>query len=207
MPQEQDPRTAGDGPASGRQRVGGTEVSGRATGRTRRDPSFPEDVLTVVTWADPVLDQLGHDPRSAYVERFWLPILGPSCLLLVRRLAAELERSPDGFTVPTALWAQELGIGMKGGQHSPFWRAVERAGRFGAARRNGSRLALRRRLPPLSNRQVQRLPPSLRPAHEEWAAARLERPRRATVTQWTPRPDQGVGPDTPDPTIEFDDAA
>ena len=28
--------------------------------------------------AGPDKDELGHDPRSAYVERFWLPVLGPS---------------------------------------------------------------------------------------------------------------------------------
>ena len=33
--------------------------------------------LRVEPWADPVVDHLGHDPRSAYVEQFWLPILGP----------------------------------------------------------------------------------------------------------------------------------
>lgn len=193
----------------------GSGMPGQQPGRTRTDPTYPEATLTVVTWPDPVLDQLGHDPRSGYVERFWLPILGPSCLLLIRRMAAELERRPDGFTIESAGWARELGIGMKGGQHGPFWRAIERACRFGAARRAGPRLALRRRLPPLSSRQVQRLPPSLRPAHEEWTSARLERPRRATVTQWTPRPDPdvepGVGPAGPTSPIEIeidlDDAA
>ncbi len=182
-------------------------------GRRSAEPTFPEQVLGVVGWPDPVLDQLGHDPRSGYVERFWLPVLGPSCLLLIRRLAAELERHPDGFEVESTRWARELGIGMKGGQHGPFWRAVERACRFGAARRNGPRLALRRRLPPLSARQVQRLPESLRLEHAEWVEARLDRPTRATVTRWTPRvdpagPDHGqeAGPER-DGGIEFDDAA
>jgi hypothetical protein len=156
------------------------------------DPTFPESTLEVASWPDPVLDRLGHDPRSPYVERFWLPVLGPSCLLLVRRMSAELERRPDGFRLESASWARELGVGMKGGRHGPFWRAVERACRFGAARRNGERLVVRRRLPPLSARQVERLPESLRAAHLEWTAAQLERPRRATVARWTPN-----GPPTP----------
>jgi len=33
--------------------------------------------LTIRAWEDPVVDALGHDPRSEYVERFWLPVLGP----------------------------------------------------------------------------------------------------------------------------------
>ncbi|MFV0526368.1 MAG: hypothetical protein ACK5RL_17935 [Acidimicrobiales bacterium] len=50
--------------------------------------------LLVRPWPDPVLDEMGHDPRSAYVEQFWLSILGPSAVLLLRRLARGLERSP-----------------------------------------------------------------------------------------------------------------
>jgi len=33
--------------------------------------------ITVKPWHDPVVDVLGHDPRSRYVETFWLPALGP----------------------------------------------------------------------------------------------------------------------------------
>jgi hypothetical protein len=40
------------------------------------DDALPR-ALRIEPWADPVIDHLGHDPRSAYVEHFWLPILGP----------------------------------------------------------------------------------------------------------------------------------
>lgn len=185
--------------------------------RSTDDPHFPEAVLQVTAWSDPVLDRLGHDPRSAYAERFWLPVLGPSCLLLVRRLAADLERLPDGFAVDCATWARELGIGMKGGRHGPFWRALERACRFGAARRAGPRLTVRRRLPPLTARQVERLPESLRVAHGQWLDERLRSPRRATVSRWVPhhtpgddRPEQPAAPIpilAPGPVPSYDDAA
>jgi hypothetical protein len=152
------------------------------------EPTFPEPVLQVATWPDPVLDRLGHDPRSGYVEQYWLPVLGPSCLFLMRRLAAELEQRPDGFTIESTRWAQELGIGIKGGRHSPFWRSIERACRFGAARRSGPHLVVRRRLPPLTSRQVERLPETLRSAHAAWLAERLGQSRRATVARWAPTP-------------------
>jgi hypothetical protein len=42
------------------------------------DPVLPLPVLNVEPWADPVVDELGVDPRAPYVERFWLPVLGPS---------------------------------------------------------------------------------------------------------------------------------
>ncbi len=172
-----------------------------------RPPVFPESTLDVISWPDPVLDQLGHDPRSGYVERFWLPILGPSCLLLLRRLAAELELQPDGFTIDVAGWARELGVGMRGGRNGPFWRAIDRSCRFGAAQRNGSRLAARRRLPPLSARQVERLPPPLVTAHQAWAQARLERPRRATVTRWTGDHGQPQRPAPAEAEPRYPDAA
>jgi hypothetical protein len=178
--------------------VGGRDRSRRRAGH---DPRFPEATIRVSAWPDPVLDKLGHDPRSGYVERFWLPVLGPSCLLLVRRLAADLERADSGFEIDTAQLAQELGIGMKGGRHGPLWRAVERACRFGGAHRNGDRLAIRRRLPPLTLRQVERLPASLRAEHERWSQARLERPKRPAVVRWTPRADE-IRPASPGLTVE-----
>lgn len=174
-------------------------------GRTT-DPAFPEELVLVSAWPDPVLDRLGHDPRSGYVERFWLSILGPSCLLLLRRLATELERQPDGFDLDTVQWASELGIGMKGGKNGPFWRAIERGCRFGAAQRAGHRLAVRRRLPPLTARQVERLPLSLHQPHAQWAEARLQRSRRPSVVRWSPYRDDG--PDEPETMAkQFDDAA
>jgi len=148
-------------------------------------PTFPHSRLIVQRWEDPVLDYLGHDPRSPYVERFWLAVLGPSCLFLLRRLAGELERQPDGFEFEATKWAAELGLGMKGGKHGPFWRSIERACRFNAAQRNGERLVVRRRLPPLSSRQVARLPEHLKHAHRVWAEQQQQRPRRKTVAVWT----------------------
>ena len=31
-----------------------------------------------VVWNDPPIDTVGFDPRSPYVERYWLAVLGPS---------------------------------------------------------------------------------------------------------------------------------
>ena len=35
-------------------------------------------VLHVRPWRDDIVDRAGFDPRSAYAEDFWLPVLGPS---------------------------------------------------------------------------------------------------------------------------------
>ena len=39
---------------------------------------LPIDHVHIVRWDDPVLDAIGHDPRSPYVERYWLSLLGPA---------------------------------------------------------------------------------------------------------------------------------
>ncbi len=163
-----------------------TDGGERATNSDENDDRsrYPESSLRVSALADPVLDALGHDPRSGYVERYWLPVLGPSATLLLRRLAQELELEPDGFELDPARCALELGLGTRGGRHSPFWRTVDRTARFGMTRRNGELLAVRRRLPPLTARQVDRLPEHLRDAHQSWSATQLDRDRRPTISRW-----------------------
>jgi hypothetical protein len=122
--------------------------------------------LTICAWPDPVIDSLGHDPRSAYVETYWLGILGPSTTWLVRRLVAGLESEPDGYELDLAECARCLGLGDRGGRHSPFRRALLRLTQFELAQRRGPQtLAVRRRLPPLSAHQAARLPDCLRESH------------------------------------------
>jgi len=143
-------------------------------------PEVPQDLfadvaLPIRPWIDEVIDTLGFDPRSSYVERFWLPILGPSTTWLLRRIAAAFDRSPEGFELPLADTARELGLGDKGGRHSPFIRALWRSCQFDMARMVGGTLEVRRRLPPLSRRQLNRLPEPLQAAHEAWQQAQLGR--------------------------------
>src|SRR5438270_6260756 len=89
-------------------------------------PPLTVDTLHIRPWPDAVIDTLGHDPRSAYVERFWLGVLGPSSVVFLRRLASALESSPSGFTLPLEETARTLGLGMRGGRNSPFLRAITR---------------------------------------------------------------------------------
>ena len=96
--------------------------------------------LSVLPWPDAVIDQLGHDPRSAYVEQFWLGILGPSTTWLLRRLATGLEAAPDGYVLPLAETARSLGLGTPSGRHSPFMRSLHRACQFKMARGHGTEL-------------------------------------------------------------------
>ena len=137
----------------------------------------PVTLLPVRPWPDSVIDALGHDPRSAYVERFWLGILGPSTTWLIRYLANRLDASPEGFDLDLVATAQALGLGSKGGRHSPFMRALSRCCQFDVAEaRPDGILAVRRKLPPLTRRQILRLSPELVAAHQAWQESELQTP-------------------------------
>ena len=132
---------------------------------------LPTDVLRIVRWDDPALDAIGHDPRAAYVERFWLSLLGPSTTFLIRRITAALEASPDGFDLHLEDTARSIGLGLKGGRSGPFYRALARTGQFHITKATGpAELAARTRLQTLTRHQVERLCPSLQAEHAIWAA-------------------------------------
>jgi hypothetical protein len=117
------------------------------------------------------------DPRSSYVELFWLPVLGPSSTLLLRRFADGLDEAPGGFTVELELLARSLGLGGAGGRHSPFQRAIQRCARYGMARRLGaSKLGVRRLIAPVPERHLRRLPVPLQEQHVQWTQTSLGRP-------------------------------
>ncbi|MDE3087120.1 MAG: hypothetical protein KGJ77_10200 [Acidobacteriota bacterium] len=158
--------------------------------------------LWVVPLADPLVEALGFDPRSWYVEHFWLPVIGPTCTWLLRHVAAGLEAAaveaaapgdgelPDGgdtrtpasagFTLEVEHTALALGVGGRRGRHSPFGRALNRCVAFDLARfHGGDTLAVRRMLPPLARRHLLRLPPALQDQHDRWTAARHQEPTLA----------------------------
>ena len=138
------------------------------------DLSVP--VIAVRPWPDDLIDALGHDPRSAYVERFWLGVLGPSAIWLLRRLAAGLEESPAGFDLPLEDTARSLGIGGVG-RSSAFARTLGRIVQFDLARLEPpAGVAVRRRLPPLARRHLLRLPESVQAEHAAWQAVDLRTP-------------------------------
>ena len=135
------------------------------------------DTVFIRPWVDDVIDSLGFDPRSTYAETFWLGILGPSTAWLMRRMVAGLEEHPEGYEMRLAETARSLGLGERGGRHSPFLRAVTRTIQFELARpEEDVVLAIRRKVPPLNRRQLLRLPPALQSAHAEWQAQQLRVP-------------------------------
>lgn len=126
-------------------------------------------VLEIVAWSDPSFELRGHDPRSAYVERYWLGLLGPSTTWMLRRFARGLEECPGGFRIDLVETGRALGLGESMARSSTTHRSVLRACQFGAAYRvSQQRLAVRTHLPTLTRRQVARLPEALQRSHESW---------------------------------------
>ena len=134
------------------------------------DPSpIDSATLRIEPWPDPVIDSLGYDPRSWYVEQFWLPVIGPTSTWLVRHLAARLDASPAGIDIEVDATAHALGLGRKSGRHSPLQRSLSRCVTFElACRRDEGTYRVRRRIPPLPRRHLVRLPLSLQETHRVW---------------------------------------
>jgi hypothetical protein len=133
--------------------------------------------LRIRPWEDPVLDRQGHDPRSAYAETFWLPLLGPSATFLARRLASRFDEEPAGFALPADDAARSLGLGHKQGRRSPFNRTVGRLVQFRLLHLDAEDVILaRRRFPGLSRTQVSKLPASLQEAHEAYKTSESAAP-------------------------------
>ncbi len=129
--------------------------------------SFGE-TLEIKSWPDPVIEALGHDPRSSYAETFWLPVLGPSTTWLLRHFAAHFDLAPDGYCIDVTETARSLGLGERSGRNGPFLRSIARAIDFEMATPRGpGQLAVRRSLPPLARRHILRLPGTLRAQHEQ----------------------------------------
>lgn len=133
---------------------------------------------TIKPWADPIVDRRGHDPRSAYVERFWLSVIGPTATWIMRRFADEFDGAPDGFTLDLNDAASSMGLSFAKGHNSPFGKALHRCVMFGLAQPTAGGFAVRRMFPTVAQRHLRRLPQSVQATHEEWARRAVALDRR-----------------------------
>lgn len=127
--------------------------------------------LRVDVYRDESVEQLGYLVTSAYVEFFWLPIIGPSALLTARRLVTMADTGPA--TVPLDELAGALGLGRRHEPGSPVVRTLVRLVYFDLAAVGGdTTFYVRRALGPLPARFRERLPASLAAVEERWRPAR-----------------------------------
>lgn len=109
----------------------------------------------------------GYPISSTYAELFWLPILGPTAMWLLRRLDRHLaagDESQPAVLDETTL-SLSLGLGNRTGHRSPYRRALRRIDSFGVVRTDGGTVVVPRTLPRLRAGQVNRLPDALRAVH------------------------------------------
>jgi hypothetical protein len=132
------------------------------------EPANRIDAMWVEPWVDPLIDALGHDPKSPYVERFWLGVLGPSATWLLRSISYGFDATPLGFNLSQSGTARVLGLGDRTGRYSPLQRAITRLCTFEFAYYRSETLVVRTRVPWLEQRQVARLSPELQQEHALW---------------------------------------
>ena len=142
----------------------------------RRHSTLP--ALRVRPWADPVLDRHGHDPRDSYAERFWLPLLGPSAVLLAGSWPSGSTHRRPASSCDVEDAARSLGLGAPVG--SPFGVPPHRArlAQFRVVHLDtDDELLVRRRLPGLTRTQViEAARRRCRQAHEDWRRAEQKDP-------------------------------
>jgi hypothetical protein len=136
------------------------------------------DALPVVSWES---EGDGFDPRSAYVETYWLAVLGPSSILTLRRLTDWLEDTPSGVVVALEELALSLGLGHGTGRNAPVVRTLDRLVGFGVARIAWDAYAVRATIPALTARQVRRLPRYLAERHDHDLDTLRSAPTAGTV--------------------------
>jgi hypothetical protein len=127
-----------------------------------------QPAIVVVPWVDPVVDAAGASLFSRYVELYWLPVLGPSALWILRRVVMGFETYPEGYELDCAATANDIGLSFSQSPNNSFTRSLQRCLYFGALQPHQGGLAVRCYLPAVSKRHLQRLSPALREVHEAW---------------------------------------
>ena len=156
---------------------------------TATGPAPLPDRARITPWCDPVVDTRGYDPRSTYVEQFWLSVLGPSAVWTMRMFAAGFDEHPDGFELDVADAARTLGLSAAKGSASPFGRSIHRCVIFGMAVARSDGWTVRRRMPAVTARHLQRLPEPVQARHDVWTRTtvrldELERAHAARRRRW-----------------------
>ena len=127
-----------------------------------------EPTVMVVPWHDPIVEAVGFDVRSQYVELFWLNVLGPTATWALRRLVTGLDRYPLGYEMDLGETASMLGLAYSTGTSNSFSKALQRCVLFGVSQQVPGGLAVRRKVPPVAGRHLARMPDALQAMHPQW---------------------------------------
>lgn len=143
---------------------------------TAIDATLDVVVIERAAHPSPAVQRAGFLLDSPYLERCWLPVLGPSCTLLLRRFAREWEHA-NTFTTSLHDLAVSTGLGGGTTRNSPIWRTLHRLVQFQFAswstRAGGHELEVFDSAEPVPARLLQRTPDSVQAAHDQLVAEHL----------------------------------
>jgi hypothetical protein len=116
------------------------------------------EVVCFDPWPDPAVDPFGQDPNDHWSRLGWLPIIGPSSWLVWGTVAAQLRREPQ-VTWALRDLASAHGLHSTTARTGPMRRTVARLCQFRLfADAADDRYLVRMTAPPLSRRNLERLP-------------------------------------------------
>jgi hypothetical protein len=130
--------------------------------------------MMITPWYDEATKSDGFPTLSRYVEWYWLPILGPTALLALRRMASAFEWYSNGYESPVDELASSLGLTYTESSHNQFTRAISRLMYFGAVRGTAYSLDVRTSMPLVPPAHLARLHPGLRATHDVFLSAERE---------------------------------
>lgn len=138
--------------------------SSSSTSILETEPVAP---LSFLPWEQPHFSRWGYDARSAYCERFWLPVLGPSCMWLGRNIAYGFDAEPAGYSIDPQVQAALVGL-----RPAALRRCLQRLAGFGLAhQRTTAEWIVRTSWAPIGPRALKHLPTALIAEHRDWEVA------------------------------------
>ena len=142
------------------------------------DISAPQ-LTSVRRWlaATPEADPADIEPGSPYVDRFWMPVLGPTAVALARLLMRLVETSDRTVEVNMRAIVAHLGLHPASGSDE-LWVAVDQLQDAGITTFEGGTLLIDAPFRRLGPHHASVLPPSLRAEHSRWTAASEDQPER-----------------------------
>ena len=118
--------------------------------------------------------QAGFPLDHPYIEQCWAPVIGPTSVLLLRRLPV-LWRENLSVEVSLEELAGSLGLGRSTERNGSLHRTLDRLVRFRFAAAQGpADLAVFTEAPPVPARQLDRLPSWCRSRHTQLLGAHLD---------------------------------
>lgn len=123
--------------------------------------------IHAVPHRNPQVRQVGVGLDHPYVEQCWTPILGPSSVLLLRRMPI-LWQQADPIEIATTDLSRSIGLGGDTSANSPIQHTLDRLERYGFCRQGpGGQIAMPITAGPLSLQQLERVPEWCQQRHED----------------------------------------